>query len=48
MSAWVNKKIEKLLRIWCCEVMIFLRVEIKTKLRHNVYDDAAAEKKCCI
>ncbi len=46
MSVWVNKKIKKLLRVWCCEVMTFLRAEIKIKLRCNMCDDITAEKEC--
>ncbi len=48
MSVWVNKKIEKLLRVWCCEVITFLRTEIKTELRCNMYNDVIAEEKCNI
>ncbi len=28
--------------------MIFLRTEIKTELRCNVYDDIIAEEECCV
>ncbi len=28
--------------------MIFLRAEIKTELRCNVYNDVIVEEKCCI
>ncbi len=48
MSVWVNKKIKKLSRIQCCEVTILLEIEIKTKLKCNVCDDATAEEKCYI
>ncbi len=48
MSVWANKKVKKLLRIWCYEITTSLRTEIKIKLRHNVYDDTTAEEECCI
>jgi len=48
MSVWVNKKIKKLLRIQCCEVMTFLRIEMKTELRYNVYNDVIVKEECCI
>ena len=44
MSMWVNKKVKKLLRVWCYEVMTFLETEIKTELKCNVCDDATAEE----
>ncbi len=46
MSMWINKKIEKLLRIWCHEVMISLRAEMKTELRCNVCDNVTMKEKC--
>jgi len=46
MSVWVNKRIEKLLKIWCCEVMTFLRAKIKTELRYNVCNDVTVEEEC--
>jgi len=46
MSVWANKKIEKLLRVWCCEVMTFSEIEVKIKLRCNMCDNATAEEKC--
>ncbi len=48
MSVWVNKRVEKLLRVWCCEVMISLRTETKTELRHNMCDDIIVKEECCI
>ena len=48
MSAWVNKRIEKLLRVWHCEVMIFLRTEIKIELRCNVCNDIIIKEECNI
>jgi len=41
----VNKKIKKLLRVQCYEVMTFLEIEMKMKLRHNVYDNATVKEK---
>ncbi len=46
MSVWANKKIKKLLRVQCYEVMTFLRAETKMKLRYNVCDDTITEEKC--
>ncbi len=46
MSAWANKKVKKLLRIWCYEVMILLEAEMKTKLRYNVYNNVTVKEKC--
>ena len=46
MSVWANKKVKKLLRVWCYEVMTFLRTETKMKLRCNVCDDTITEEKC--
>ena len=46
MSVWANKRVEKLLRVWCCEVMTFLRAEMKTELRCNVYDDVIVKEEC--
>jgi len=48
MSVWVNKKIKKLLKVWCYEVMIFLRIKIKIKLKCNVCDNITAEEECYI
>ncbi len=46
VPVWVNKKVEKLLRIWYYEVIISLRAETKMKLRHNVCNDATVKEKC--
>ncbi len=41
----MNKRIEKLLRVWCYEVMIFLESEITIELRCNVCNDAIIEER---
>ena len=46
MSVWVNKRIKKLLRVWCYEVTTSLRAEMKTELRHNVCNDITVKEKC--
>jgi len=46
MLAWANKKVKKSLRVWCYEVMISLRTEMRMKLRCNVYNDIIVKEKC--
>ncbi len=48
MLMWVNKKIEKLLRVWCYEVIISLKTEVKTELRCNVCDNITVKEECDI